>query len=193
MNTQLTLENRHTGERLCLRRVREGEHVVLELEGDLPPHRLGPPLHVHLGQGEEGTVIAGVLTGRVGHRTVVVRAGEPAVFPAGVPHSWWNDADQPLRFKGRVVPAGDLDQFLQGTFAVVNAGPATRPQLFYMAHLLYSHRHTQRLATIPLAVQRVLLPAVVFIGWLLGRYRGDDWPGAPASRAGAPQAEAQRT
>jgi mannose-6-phosphate isomerase-like protein (cupin superfamily) len=190
LSTGLRLENRHTGERLCLRRVREDEQIVLEIEGELPPHREGPPLHVHIRQREEGTVVAGVLTGRVGDRAVVVRAGGSAVFPAGVPHRWWNEADQPLSFTGRAVPAGDFDQFLQRIFAVVNAGPATRPPLFYMAHVLYSHRRTQRLATIPMAVQRVLLPAVVFVGWLAGKYRSDAWPGAPASCPGASEVEA---
>jgi mannose-6-phosphate isomerase-like protein (cupin superfamily) len=189
MSTALKLENRHTGELLCLRRVREDAQIVLEIEGGVPPHGEGPPLHVHLRQCEEGTVVAGVLTGRVGDRAVVVRAGEPAVFPAGVPHSWWNEADQPLSFKGRAIPAEDLDQFLQRLFAVVNAGPAARPSLFYMAHVLYSHRRTHRLATIPMAVQRAVLPAVVFVGWLLGKYRSDDWPGAPASCPGAPEVE----
>lgn len=35
----LILENRHTGERLALRRVVQGNDVWLELKGSLPPHR----------------------------------------------------------------------------------------------------------------------------------------------------------
>jgi mannose-6-phosphate isomerase-like protein (cupin superfamily) len=130
MSSHLQLENRHTGEVLRLRRVRVGGDTILELEGGVPPKGKGPPLHVHLAQREEGRVLEGVLSGVVGDRQVTVKTGESAVFLAGVPHRWWNDGDEPLTFKGRVVPAGDLDRFLQGLFAVVNAGPPGRPPFF---------------------------------------------------------------
>jgi mannose-6-phosphate isomerase-like protein (cupin superfamily) len=193
MDTHLQLENRHTGETLRLRRIRDRDQVVLEIEGGLPPHRDGPPLHVHVLQREEGAVLSGVLNGRVGARTVTVRAGEPCVFPAGVPHGWWNGGDEPLRFTGRAVPAADLDRFLQAVFAIANAGTAGRPSVFHMAHLLHRHRHTQRLAAIPVWVQRIVLPAVIVIGRVLGKYPPGGWPGAPGSCPGAPEGEVERT
>jgi quercetin dioxygenase-like cupin family protein len=181
----LRLENRHTREVLIMRRVRQGDEFVLEIEGSVPPKGEGPPLHVHLIEREEGEVVAGVLSAIVGGTEIKVRTGESAVFPAGVPHRWWNAEDQALRTKGRVVPVADLDRFLQGIFAVANAGQAGRMPLFYVAHVLYRHRRTQRLAAMPWAVRSVVFRAVVFVGWLLGKYRGDAWPGAPKSCPGA--------
>ena len=172
----LRLENRHTGEALTLRRVRQGDQVVLEVEGSLPPKTEGPPMHVHLMEREEGEVVSGVVSAIVGGKTIKGAAGEHAVFPAGVPHRWWNAEDQPLRLKGRIIPVIDLDRFLQAFFAVANAGQADHLPLFYAAHVAYRHRRTQRLATVPLAVQRIVFPVVVFVGWLLGKYRGDDCP-----------------
>jgi mannose-6-phosphate isomerase-like protein (cupin superfamily) len=189
MDTHLQLENRHTGETLRLRRVRDRGQIVLEMEGRLPPHRDGPPLHIHVTQREEGAVLSGVLSGRMGGRTVTFRAGERLVFPAAVPHRWWNDGDEPLRFQGQAVPAADLDRFLQAVFAVTNAGPAGRPSVFHMVHVLHSHRHTQRLAGIPVWLQRIVLPAVVVVGRVLGKYPPGGWPGAPGSCLGAPEAE----
>jgi mannose-6-phosphate isomerase-like protein (cupin superfamily) len=192
MDTLLQLENRQTGEWLRLRRIHEPGQVVLEIEGGLPPHRDGPPMHIHLNQHEEGVVLSGVLSGRVGTRTVISRVGEACVFPAGVPHRWWNDGDEPLIFKGRAVPAADLDQFLQAVFAIVNAGAAAgRPSVFHMAHLLHRHRHTQRLASIPVWVQRIVLPAVVLVGRVLGKYPSCGWPGAPGSCLGAQEGEGE--
>src|SRR6476620_4835074 len=52
----ILLENRHTGERLTLKRVRRGDEVWLELKGSLPPHKEGPPMHVHFAEDEEGHV-----------------------------------------------------------------------------------------------------------------------------------------
>src|SRR5690348_13698517 len=51
------LENRHTGERLALRRVERGDEIWLELKGSLPAHSQGPPMHVHYVENEEGHVI----------------------------------------------------------------------------------------------------------------------------------------
>lgn len=193
MDQRLRLENRRTGEVLHLRRVRDGQQIILELEGGVPAHGEGPLLHIHLSQREEGIVTSGVLTGQLGGERVTIRTGERAVFPAGVSHRWWNEDDAPLSFSGRAVPAADLDRFLQAVFAAVNAAPSGRPSPFYMAHILSRHRHTQRLVAIPALVQRILFPIVIAIGGLLGKYRGDDWPGAPAACTGAPEVDVAST
>src|SRR5580700_2100884 len=96
----LRLENRHTGEVLIMRRVRHGDQAVLQLEGSVPPKGEGPPLHVHLVEREEGEVVAGVLSALVGGAAIKARVGESAVFPAGVPHRWWNAEDQLLQTSG---------------------------------------------------------------------------------------------
>ena len=118
---------------------------------------------------------------------LVVHTGEPAVFPAGVVHSWWNAGEDLLEFSGRATPACDLDRFLQAIFAVVNASPAGRPSLFYLAHVLWRHRHTQQPAVPPRLVQAIVFPVVLSVGRLLGKFRGTRWPGAPGSCGGAPE------
>ena len=127
MDAYLQIDNRHTGEWLRLRRVREHGVEVLELEGGVPPGGEGPPEHIHFGQVEEGFVVSGALTASVDGKRVTLRAGESTVLPADVPHRWWNEGNEPLVFKGRAIPAGELDRFLQAIFAIVNAGPRNRP------------------------------------------------------------------
>lgn len=185
MEDGLRLENRHTGEVLVVRRANGPDGDFLELDGSVPPRGEGPPLHIHLAQEEEGLVVSGVLSTLVGGHRADFGPGETPVFPAGSIHRWWNSADQPLRVQGRVTPAVDLDRFLQATFAVLNAGEPNRPPLFYLAHVLHRHRRTQRMAVMPRFVLAVLMPTLVFFGRLLGKYRGDDWPGSPASCTGA--------
>ena len=187
----LQLHNRHTGEILRLRRLRDAAgQIVLHIDGSLPPRSNGPPPHVHFHQREQGTVRAGTLGARVGKESIVLKTGENAVFAAGVVHNWWNAGDDLLEFSGDAIPAVDLDRYLQAVFAVVNAGPNGRPSLFYMAHVLWRHRHTQMIAAPPRAVQRIVFPFILFIGRILGKYRGTAWPGAPESCAGAPEVEA---
>jgi hypothetical protein len=72
----LKLENRHTGEILRMRRVRDsGGQTVLAIDGSLPPRASGPPLHVHFHLREEGIVKAGSLGAQIGNEKIVVPAG----------------------------------------------------------------------------------------------------------------------
>jgi len=184
----LTLNNRHTGEQLQLRRVvRDGE-LCLELRGTLPPRQEGPPLHVHHMECEEGRVVAGTLSAEVDGRRFRVEAGGTALLPIGSAHRWWNDGDEILRFEGVTKPLVDLDVFLKAAFEVLNSGPANRPPLFYMAHLSWRHRKTQTVLFAPTWLQALIVPAVVLVGTILGRYRGTDWPGCPARCVAAPLA-----
>jgi mannose-6-phosphate isomerase-like protein (cupin superfamily) len=163
----LRLENRHTGEILRMRRVHDAQgQIVLTLDGSLPPGSSGPPLHVHFHEHEEGIVKAGTLGAQVGTKKIVVPAGGTAVLPAGIPHRWWS--------------------YLQAVFAVLNAGSNGRPSIFHFAHVLWRHRDTQLISVPPAAAQRIVLPVLLFIGRILGKYRGSSWPGSPESCPGAP-------
>jgi hypothetical protein len=166
-----------------------GGRTVLSIDGTLPAGSSGPPLHVHYEEREEGAVRAGTLGAVAGGTQMLVRAGGEAAFPAGTAHRWWNAGEGTLEFSGRAVPVVDLDRFLQAMFAVINAGEADRPPLFYLAHVVWRHRRTQGLLGPPRALQRVIFPAVILLGRLLGKYRGEAWPGSPATCPGAPTAE----
>jgi mannose-6-phosphate isomerase-like protein (cupin superfamily) len=182
------LHNRHTGEQLALRRVRRDGEVWLELKGTLPPHSEGPPLHIHYRAVEEGTIIAGTLSAVSDGRQLQVAAGQSARFEAGTAHRWWNAGDEALAFEGYAKPVLDLDLYLQAVFEVINSGPPGRPSLFYMAHASWRHRHNQAVLIMPVWLQGVVLPIVVGLGTVLGRYRGTEWPGCPARCSPAPLA-----
>lgn len=184
----LTLFNRHTGERLHMRRLRLAGEMCLELKGTLPPNTDGPPLHIHCNENEEGTVIAGTLAAEVDGVQVRVEQGGPVRLPMGSAHRWWNGGSEPLHFDGFAKPVVDLDRFLPAIFDVINSGPARRPPMFYMAHLLWRHRKTQTLLIGPRWMQAVLFPTIVMVGTVLGRYKGTDWPGCPERFQGAPLA-----
>ena len=183
----LTIEVRHTGERLTLRRIKNASGVEeLHLSGTLPPHSEGPPLHIHFAEDEHGEVISGTLSAVLDGKTIEVKAGGRARFPKGSAHRWWNDGDLELVLRGVATPAVDLDRYLQAVFEVINAGPPRRPPIFYMAHVLYRHRRTQLILAVPRVVQRVLFLIVVLLGTVLGKYHGTDWPGCPTRCTGAP-------
>ena len=185
--SDLVLTSPDGKEQLWLRRVADGNGgEILEVDGRLLPGVNGPPLHAHYQLSEETTVTSGQLGVLLNGEELVVQPGETSIFPPGSKHRWWNAGQEPVEFSGRAVPAGDLDQYLQGVFALVNANPGGPPSFFHMAHLLWRHRHTHAVMTPPLIIQRLLLPLVIGLGWLLGKYSGTDWPASPASCPGAP-------
>ena len=190
---ELVLENRHNGERLAIRRVKRGDEVWLELEGVLPAHQQGPPLHIHAAEDEEGVVRSGTLSAVLNGRRLTAGTGERVSLPRGSTHRWWNDGNEPLVFEGYARPAVDLDRFLHAIFEVLNAGSAKRPPLFYMAHLLVRYRRTQTLVIMPRPIQAVLFRVITTVGTLVGRYRGDGWPGCPSRCVGAPFAGEELT
>jgi mannose-6-phosphate isomerase-like protein (cupin superfamily) len=191
--TALVLENRHTGERLAIRRVKNGDEVWLELKGTLPPRQQGPPMHIHFAEDEEGRIASGTLSAVLNGRRLTANSGESISIPRGAPHRWWNDGDELLVFEGRARPLVDLDRYLQAIFEVMNAGPAGQPSMFYIAHLALRHRHTQSVLILPRPIQTLLFHLVVATGKVLGRYRGNAWPGCPSRCTGAPLVVGQAT
>ena len=182
----LTLNNRHSGERLHMRRVYRDGELCLELKGTLPPNQDGPPLHIHFKEDEDGTVAAGTLAAVVDGVEVRIEQGGPVRLPMGSAHRWWNGGADTLQFDGFARPVVDMDRYLSAVFDVMNSGPARRPPLFYMAHVAWRHRQTQTVLIAPRWIQAVLFPTIVLIGTLLGRYRGTDWPGCPDRCPAAP-------
>jgi len=191
VDNYLKLENRHTGEVLLIRRVRDAQgQIILALDGTLPPGTDGPPLHVHFHEDEKGIVKAGTLGAQVGPEKIVVPTGGAVILRKGVRHRWWNAGDDPLEFSGHAVPAVDLDRYLQAVFAVMNASSNKRPPIFYLAHVLWRHRDTQLIAAPPPPIQKIVFPILLLIGRILGKYRGTNWPGSPESCPGAPLVDA---
>ena len=164
-----TIDN-GAGERLTfVRRVpgRAGER--LEGENRVAPGA-GPVMHVHHYQ-EEGFT---VLEGRLGYQ----RAGEPpryagrgesVVFAPGEAHRFWNAGEGELRCAAYVEPADNLEYFLAGIFAAQRRGGG-RPDPFDAAFLARRYRSEFGTLAVPPLVQRLVFPAVVALGRLLGRY-----------------------
>jgi len=182
----VVLTNRHSGERLELRRVRIDGVLCLEIRGSLPPHSEGPPLHIHHAEHESGVVNRGVLTAVVDGHRIQAGPGEPAELPMGSAHRWWNEGDEPLEFVGQAKPVVDLDRYLQAVFDIVNNSPTERPSLVYLAHAMLRHRNTQTVLVMPRPLQVVVFRLAYLFGLVTGRYRGHDWPGCPSKCTGAP-------
>jgi len=58
-----------------------------------------------------------------------------------------------------------------------------------MARVTWRHRRTQAVVVMPGPIQAIVIPLIVLVGTLLGRYRGTDWPGSAAKCRDAPLLE----
>jgi mannose-6-phosphate isomerase-like protein (cupin superfamily) len=176
----LILENRHTGERLALRAVMQQGELCLEIKGTVPAYGEGPPLHIHLAEDEVATVVSGTVSAILNGQPLRAKTGESVRFPRGSAHRWWNGDGETLRLDGYARPLVDLDRYVQAVFEVANASPKGRPDPFYMAHVALRHRRTQEVLLMPGPIQAILFRVLVLVGTVLGRYRGEDWPGCPS-------------
>lgn len=167
----VTIDN-GTGERLTF------THLVptprggrLEGETRVAPGA-GPPMHVHFLQDEGFTVLAGRIgTQRPGEPPVFAEAGASIVFPAGVPHKFWNAGDTELRCAAWVEPPGNVVYLLSHLFASQRRNGGARPALLDVAYLMRRYRTEFAMLEIPAIVQRLVFPIVVAIGTMLGAYR----------------------
>jgi quercetin dioxygenase-like cupin family protein len=87
------------------------------------PHGDSPPLHIHLGEDEVFHVLEGELLLRVGERDVRVGAGETALAPKGVSHTYRVESLDGARWLV-VTTHGDFEQLVRSV-----SRPAERPTL----------------------------------------------------------------
>jgi quercetin dioxygenase-like cupin family protein len=76
------------------------------VEHPLQPRALGSPMHTHRNEDEYSVVLEGQVGAQIGGQTVVAGPGAVLVKPRGVPHAFWNPADQPARLLEIISPAG---------------------------------------------------------------------------------------
>jgi len=111
--------------------VRANEGVVLNVIGDMQTVKLtgkdtdgqftlieeenepgtGIPPHVHTNEDEVFKVLEGEMELTVGDKTTVLKAGDLAFGPRGVPHSWKIIGDKKAKVILSVFPAGIEDMF----------------------------------------------------------------------------------
>jgi len=79
-------------------------------------------MHVHREADERFEVLAGELTARVGDETIVLRPGEHATLPKGIPHCWTATGDEELHFVVEVTPAGNFEAGIETMFQMAREG-----------------------------------------------------------------------
>jgi len=126
------------------------------------PQLAGPLVHVHPNTEDSFDVIEGTLEVFIDGEWSSVQAGETVTVPAGVPHTFRNASDKPVKAVTRIQPAGRSEAFFRDMHRLIHEGkikrlPPKEPRsAIYAAMLLDAYADEIRITKPPNGVFRTL-------------------------------------
>lgn len=129
------------------------------------------PVHVHARQEERFVVLSGRMGVKSGGLERVLEAGEEAVVPAGIPHTFWNASrgGEVLHHTVELRPALRSEEFFETVFGLQRDGKLVEgkiPNPLMMAPVVVEYENW--LAGPPVVLQKLLFPPLALLGRLLG-------------------------
>ena len=118
------------------------------VEHDLPAGQLGSPVHAHEREDEYSFVLSGRLSALVGDDVIDAGPGELLAKPRGIPHAFWNNGSEPVRFLELISPAG-FEQYFFELAAPFNAHDEQA-----IGEIVGRYRLDLRMETIPELLER---------------------------------------
>jgi quercetin dioxygenase-like cupin family protein len=157
-------------QRLSFTRTSDEQGEVLHVETWVDPGG-GVTPHVHPAMEERFEVLEGRVSFLGGRQWKEAGAGETVVVPAGMRHAYRNESDAEAHMVCHARPPSTLQEFLEETVALSQAGKITRrgfPRgfgaLLEAAAMIERHREMVTLlppTLPPPAIQRLVLPTLV--------------------------------
>jgi quercetin dioxygenase-like cupin family protein len=182
ITTGQTLRNSVTGETLVFRTTSadtNGESVVVETF--VEPNGAVAAAHVHPAQEELFEVLGGELEFRIGRSTIVARAGDRVLVPAGTAHRFENVGEETAHFVCEIKPALGFEQLIETMFSLAEDGKVSKkgmPNPLRLAVIARHHFGDVRLPFPPAWLQRLGLALGAPLGRLVG-YTPTYEPAAP--------------
>jgi quercetin dioxygenase-like cupin family protein len=172
IRTGQTIENPVTGELVTfVKTSADTGGELVEIDVVVQPDGYVAATHVHPSQEERFVVCSGVLEMKLRKQTIVARAGDVILVPAGTPHRFENAGDEPAHFSCEVRPALGFESLLETMFALAADGKTNRkgmPNPLRLAVIAHAHFDTVRLPFPPAWMQRIGLALGAPIGRLCG-------------------------
>ncbi len=171
-----TLENPLSGERITFVHTSAdtgGERLAIDLEL-APGGRVPAGLHIHPEQEESFAVQRGLMRFRKGRDTIVARAGELVVVPAGVRHDFANAGAEPALVRVEVRPALEMERLFETAVGLACEGRAFRsgmPKPLDLALFVREFRREVQAAFPPLWMQQLALGPLALMGEMSGHGR----------------------
>jgi quercetin dioxygenase-like cupin family protein len=169
-----------------LQTVSSSQGEVTSMDVFLDAHVPSPPRHIHLKQEERFKVISGAVVLQSGGVRRVLQAGEEAVIPPGVAHTWATTGDGPAHVEVDLRPGLHFEESQESIFWLVRNGkmnPKRIGNILQAATLFHHYMDEARMASPPPVVQRPLFSLLAAIGRRAG------YTARPGQR-GLPEADA---
>lgn len=164
--------NARTGQVMIFKRTGSGTNGgQLEIECFNPPSDEREPIHIHPFQESSNEVISGRLHFWVNGTEQVIGPGEQIVIPAGVPHRFWNEDDEPAHHIGRFSPGLNIASFFETFFALSRDGKLNKngiPNFLHVSVIALAFKDEIRLSTPPWIIQYLTYLLLAPIGRLVG-------------------------
>ena len=154
---------------IFLKTAKDTDGEFLRFEQFVRANHAPVPAHVHGRQEERFVVVSGRMGVRSGGRDRVVEAGEEAVVPPGVPHTFWNAGGEELHHLVELRPALESERFFETVFGLRRDGKLVEgraPNPLMMAPVVVEYENW--LAGPPVILQKLLFPPLALLGRLLG-------------------------
>lgn len=112
-----------TGEHLkFLQTAADTNGQLLRAQVTVTPQQAILPLHIHRSCNESVELQSGRLGIQLGAKRTLLGPGGSVVVPAGVPHTWWNDGTEEVRFTTEVAPAGSMELAFEALYGLARDG-----------------------------------------------------------------------
>ena len=178
------LENPHAGERFTFRKTAadtNGEYLEFDLE--LQPDGQVPGKHVHPQQEERFEVLEGTMTFKVGHKTIVAKAGDVLTVPPGKSHKFANGGVHAARVRVTVTPALKMEELFETVCELASDGRTTKsgmPKPLDLALFVSQYRDEVQAPFPPAFMQRAALAPLAAIAKARGHHERYDCFRCPA-------------
>jgi quercetin dioxygenase-like cupin family protein len=176
------IENPRTGERIVFRKTAADTNgELLEMDFFVAPGGIAPRKHLHLDVEERFIGVDGTLKLWVGGKETTLGAGETAVVPVGVGHTFWAEGEETAHFVAEIAPAREMETLFETVWGLYRDGKTNRhghEALLQGAVLAKSHASVA--AGPPVALQRPVIAGLAALGRLMGyreryeRYSGTE-------------------
>jgi quercetin dioxygenase-like cupin family protein len=179
-----------SGERIVFRkRARDTGGELLEMNLYLAPGGAIATTHVHPHQEERFEISGAPVMFRIGREERLVKPGEVAAVPPGVPHVWWNPSPDEAATLIQFRPALDTETFFETFFGLAREGKVNKqglPNLLQMSVLARAYRREMQLPKPQQWMLGTLALVLDPIGRAVGyRARYDAYSGPPANESPA--------
>ena len=123
------------------------------VEHPIGPRALAAPMHTHEREDEYTYVLEGEIGVQIGEEVLVAQPGDLVFKPRGVPHAFWNAADEPARALEIISPAG-FERYFAEIAPLLPPNHPGPPDEEALGVIMAKYRLDMDFASIPLLVER---------------------------------------